>query len=222
MCGRYMLTEIPELLIKMFGLSMPKIRRRYNIAPTQMACALINDVESGGMSFQALSWGLAPFWAKDKTMAARCFNARAETVHEKPTFRAAFRHRRCLIPTNGFYEWRREGRTKTPFYFSPADARMPLVLAGVWEDWTDGTEHVRSFSILTTEANAVMRPVHDRMPVILPETAWRRWVDPQVQNLRELADLLIPCQDTYLASRPVTPYVNDTRNEGVDCIAPLE
>lgn len=220
MCGRFALAEIPELLARILGLAAPKIRPRYNIAPTQAATVVVNDAESGGVAFQDLVWGLTPFWAKDTSMAARCINARAETVHEKPAFRAAYRHRRCLVPATGFYEWRREGRTKTPFYFFPADPAAPLALAGVWEDWTDGVEHRRSFSIITTAANGTMRPVHDRMPVILPESSWPRWLDPEAQNPRRLADMLAPCPDAFLECRQVGPFVNNARNEGAACIEP--
>lgn len=225
MCGRFALEKIDVALAGAFGIPVPDVAPRYNIAPSQMALALVNDPESGGASFQALSWGLAPFWAKDKSLAARCINARAETAHEKPAFRAAFRHRRCLVPATGFYEWRRDGRVKTPFFFTPAvppdTPSEPLVLAGIWEDWTDGTEYLRSLSILTTAANATMRPIHDRMPVILRADAWRRWIAPSVQHPRAIADLLTPCEDTFLMRREVGDYVNDARHEGEACLTPV-
>ncbi len=220
MCGRFALIEINQALALAFDLPVPAIRPRYNIAPSQPVTALLNDPESGGASFQPLSWGLVPFWAKDKSLAARCINARAETAQEKPAFRAAFRHRRCLVPASGFYEWRREGRARTPFYFAPADPGAPLALAGLWEDWTDGTEHLRSLAILTTAANADMLPVHDRMPVVLPPGAWRLWVDPAAQHPRDLLPLLTPRGDGFLARREVGPYVNDARHEGAACAAP--
>ncbi len=220
MCGRFALAEINRELAQAFELPVPEIAPRYNIAPSQSVTAIVNDPESGGISFQPLFWGLVPFWAKDKSLAMRCINARAETAHEKPAFRAAFRHRRCLVPASGFYEWRRESRAKTPFYFAPADSAAPLALAGLWEDWTDGTGHLRSLSILTTAANAVMSPVHDRMPVIIRAESWRLWVDPKVQNPRELAPLLTPCDNALLTRREVGAYVNNARHEGAACIAP--
>lgn len=221
MCGRFALVDINKELARAFDLSIPKAAPRYNIAPTQQVMALVHDPEAGGTAFQSLFWGLVPFWAKDKSLAMRCINARAETAYEKPTFRAAFRHRRCLVPATGFYEWKREGRAKTPFYFSPADSTAPLALAGLWENWTDGTEHLRSLSILTTAANAVMSPIHDRMPVIIQADAWRRWVDPAVQNPWELTTLLTPCDDAFLMRREVGTYVNNARHEGEACIAPM-
>lgn len=220
MCGRFSLSESPAVLAKALGLPVPRVEPRYNIAPMQPVVALVNDAESGGLSFQALRWGLVPFWARDASMAVRCINAKAETVHEKPTFRAAFRHRRCLVPASGFYEWRHEGKAKTPFYFSPANPASPLVLAGIWEDWTDGAEYLRTLSILTTAANATMRPVHDRMPVLLPAEAWRRWLDAGVQHPRALADLLTPYPDGFLRAWRVSPYVNKVGNEGEACIEP--
>ncbi len=201
MCGRFVLEKIDLSFGELFGIPVPECVPRYNIAPSQPVTALINDPESGGASFHILSWGLVPFWAKDKSLAMRCINARSETAHEKPAFRAALRHRRCLVPATGFYEWQREGRTRTPFFFAPAVPSEPLALAGIWEDWTDGTECLRSLSILTTAANAVMRPIHDRMPVILQPDAWLRWLDPAVQHPCEPADLLAPCNAGFLTRR---------------------
>jgi putative SOS response-associated peptidase YedK len=208
MCGRFALSAIPKALAEPFGLEAPAVEPRRDIRPTQAAMILLREPETGKPEFQGLVWGLVPFWAKDKKNATRAINARAETVHDKPTFRAAFRHRRCLIPASGFYEWRREGKVKTPFYFTPADPDAPLIMAGLWEDWTDGVEHLRSFTILTIGANTLMRPIHDRMPVILPEAAWERWLDPAVQRRDEVADLLCPAEEGFLQSRecgPVSP-----------------
>ncbi len=205
MCGRFALEKIDLAFGEAFGIPVPECAPRCNIAPSQSVIALMNVSESGGASFHSLSWGLVPFWAKDKSLAMRCINARSETAHEKPAFRAALRRRRCLIPATGFYEWKREGRTRTPFFFTPAVSSEPLALAGIWEDWTDGTEYLRSLSILTTAANTVMKPVHDRMPVILQAGAWRRWIDPAVQHPREIADLLQPCDDGFLTSRRFSP-----------------
>ncbi len=220
MCGRFALEKIVPAFGEAFGISVPEDTPRYNIAPSQPVTALLNDPESGGASFYPLSWGLVPFWAKDKSLARRCINARSETAHEKPAFRAALQHRRCLVPATGFYEWRREGRAKTPFFFTPDVPSAPLALAGIWEDWTDGTAHLRSLSILTTVANAVMLPIHDRMPVILQPDTWLRWLDPTVQHPGEIADLLAPCDDGFLTRREVGNYVNKTRHEGEACMVP--
>jgi putative SOS response-associated peptidase YedK len=177
---------------------------------------MLRDPETGKSSFQSLSWGLVPCWARDKKNASRAINARAETVAEKPTFRASFRHRRCLVPASGFYEWKREGKVRIPYFCAPAQPDAPLVLAGLWEDWTDGTECLRSFAILTTEANTLMRPIPDRMPVILPEAAWARWMDQAVQRREEVAYMLCPAEDGFLQSRafgPVSGGVADSGSE---------
>lgn len=221
MCGRFALSAIPKPLLEAFGLRAFGIQPRFNIAPTQNAVAILRDNENGNISPQELHWGLVPFWAKDKSNAARAINARAETADQKPTFRAAFRHRRCLIPATGFYEWRREGKTKTPFYFTPADRDNPLVFAGLWEEWTDHVEILHSFTILTTEANADMQSVHDRMPVIIQPNAWEKWLNPAVQGRKELDGILRPCAEGFLQKWVVGAYVNKAGNEGETCIKPV-
>ena len=215
MCGRFALEEIPNGLLDVFGLASPPWSPRYNLAPTDYSPVILD--ENGRTSLQALCWGLVPFWSRDKGIGAWLINARAETADEKPAFRAAFRHRRCLVPASGFYEWKREGRKRTPFYFSPPGAE-PLVMGGLWEEWTGGDEIIRSFAILTSEANADMAPVHDRMPVILKSGDWARWLDPRVRRKSELADLLRPVADGFLASRVVGSYVNKPGNEGAECL----
>lgn len=190
MCGRFALAEIPKPLADLFGLPVPTIKPRRTIAPTQPVTVLLRDPERAGPEFQDIIWGLVPFWSKDKKMMAKCFNARSETAHEKPAFRAAFRHRRCLVPVSGFYEWKTEGKTKTPYYFTAANPGEPMVLAGLWEDWTDGHEYLRTATILTMAANGIMLPVHDRMPVVLPPECWNAWLDTRIQNRNELERLL--------------------------------
>lgn len=217
MCGRFAFTGIPDALIEAHDLERRRLLARYNIGPMQTGTIVLFDPDRQRVEDQDLNWGLVPTWAKDKSMAARCINARAETVSEKPTFRAAFRYRRCLVPVSGFYEWRREGKTKTPFYFS-SPTNVPLILAGLWEDWTDHVEHYRSFTILTTQANTVMQPIHDRMPVILPPDAWNRWLNPKPDHPTGLDDLLRPAPDDYLQCNQVSDYVNRVENEGPECV----
>ena len=221
MCGRFALEFIPGPLLEAFGLSAPPLPPRYNVAPTQTAPALLRDPDSGRPALQPLLWGLVPFWARDAAGAARLINARLETAAEKPAFRAAFRHRRCLIPASGFYEWRREGKARQPFYFSPGDGEPGLVLAGLWEDWSRDGVHVRSFAILTSAADALVKPYHDRMPVVLPESLWRDWLHPRLQHPKDIEALLARPAENRLQCRPVSPFVNKVENEGPGCIGPL-
>jgi putative SOS response-associated peptidase YedK len=212
MCGRFLLFSDGPTLAARFDLtSFPELAPRYNIAPTQPVAA----VRAGGAGREcvALRWGLVPSWARDARQAP--INARAETAAEKPTFRAAFRKRRCLVPADGFYEWATLGRRKQPFCFRPWDER-PLALAGVWERWDGPAGPVESCAILTTEANDLVRPVHDRMPVILPERHWPAWLDAGLQDAGALAPLLRPFPSDALRAYPV----GDPRQDGPDCLTP--
>ncbi|MBN2713337.1 MAG: SOS response-associated peptidase [Planctomycetes bacterium] len=194
MCGRFACSEIPKALAEFFGIPCPSdLPPRENIAPSMNVSALIRDEASNAPVFAWLKWGLLPFWAKDKNMGARMFNARAETAHVKPSFRAAMRHRRCLIPADGFYEWRKEGEGKKP-YLITINREFPMVFAGLWELWEEPAgEIILSCTILTTATNEAIRPFHDRMPVILPPKAWEIWMDRNIQSHRDLARLLRPC-----------------------------
>lgn len=182
MCGRFACSKIPKILTDLLGAPPPAdFEPRRNIAPSLPVCALIRDEQSGRAVFDWLRWGLVPAWARDPKIGARMFNARAETAAEKPAFRAAFRRRRCLIPADGFYEWHKDGRLRTPYYIDLPDA--PMVLAGLWETWSDPQGGVlRSCAILTVDANEAIRPLHDRMPVILPPAAWAAWMNPQTRD----------------------------------------
>ena len=205
MCGRFACSEIPKPLAEAFGLSVPEyLPARRNIAPSLPVTSLIRDDVTGKAAFTWIQWGLVPFWAKDKAIGNRMFNARAETAHEKPSFRAAFRHRRCLIPADGFFEWKKEGKRKSPYFVTLTDA--PMVVAGLWETWTgSGKEVLQSCTILTTEANDAMRPLHDRMPVILHPEDWALWMNTQVQNRRDLEHLLRPYESDRLRIEEGSP-----------------
>jgi len=182
MCGRFACSKIPKVLAELLDAPPPPdFVPRLNIAPSLPVCALIRDEPSGRAVFDWLRWGLVPGWARDPQIGARMFNARAETAAEKPAFRAAFRRRRCLIPADGFYEWHKDGRLRTPYYIDLPD--VPMVLAGLWETWSDPQGGVlRSCAILTVDANEAIRPLHDRMPVILPPAAWAAWMNPQARD----------------------------------------
>lgn len=177
MCGRFTSLLTPELLRVIYGISAPSaMDARYNIAPTQQVLVVRNN-QAGTREAAWLRWGLIPPWAQDSTIGARMINARSETVHEKPSFRQAIKNRRCLLPASGFYEWARSGSLKTPHYITSQDG-SPLTFAGIWEQWTPSSgEPVQSVTILTTRANDLMAPIHDRMPVLLPEEDHAIWLD---------------------------------------------
>lgn len=220
MCGRYSLSASGEKLAEQFQLAeIPELAPRYNIAPTQEVAVVRQCAE--GRQLALLRWGLIPSWAKDPSIGARMINARAETVAEKPAFRSAFVRRRCLVPADGFYEWKRTAGGKQPFFFQMRDGR-PLAFAGLWEQWKspDGGQ-IESYTILTTDANELLRPVHDRMPVILPPDAYDLWLDPDVQKPDVLLALLHPYPEEAMTAYPVSMRVNSPANDDPQCIAPV-
>lgn len=221
MCGRFTLNKSGEAIASAFQLiEVPQVQPRYNIAPTQLVPTVLRTAENSKRQFHELRWGLIPSWAKDPQMGARLINARAETVTEKPSFRSAFRQRRCLVIADGFYEWQRQERKKQPFYFR-LENEQPFAFAGLWERWRspDG-EEIQSCTILTTEANEILRPIHDRMPVILDSKDYDLWLDPAVQNT-ELLQLLRPYQSEAMTSYAVSTKVNNPANNTPECINSL-
>jgi putative SOS response-associated peptidase YedK len=216
MCGRFLLFSDASSLASHFDLtSLPELLPRYNIAPTQPVLAV--RAAGSGREAALLRWGMVAPWAKDTRQAP--INARAETAADKPTFRHALRKRRCLVPASGFYEWAAVGGRKQPYCFRPWDER-PWAFAGLWERWEGEGTPVESCAILTTEANELVRPVHDRMPVILPERHWAAWLDPQVQDAGALVPLLRPFPSDAMRAYPVGPLVNNPRNDGPACLEP--
>ena len=233
MCGRYSQTQSAETIAEAFLLeAMPELIPRYNIAPTQNVSTVLVTPEQPSRQHHLLRWGLIPSWAKDKTMGNRLINARAETIAEKPSFRAAFKRRRCLILADGFYEWRRSesSKQKQPFYFQMRDrprtdgsVRMPFAFAGLWEHWQDSAgEIINSCTILTTEANELLRTIHHRMPVILNPVDYDLWLDPTVQEADVLHPLLRPYAAAKMMAYPVSTLVNSPKNNHPDCIEPVE
>ncbi|MBK1718674.1 SOS response-associated peptidase [Thiocystis violacea] len=194
---------------------------RYNIAPGSAIRAARLDGD-GRRLLSALRWGLIPSWARDRNLGYRTINARAETVADKPTFRAAFRHRRCLIPADGFYEWQATDTGKQPYYIRRKDDQ-PLALAGLWEEWTDRAsgETIHSGTIIVTDANALMRPIHDRMPVILAPEDHAFWLDPGTASRPALRALLRPCDPDALIAYPVSRRVNKATEDDPSLIEPL-
>ena len=217
MCGRFTQRADSKRLAKEFEVAeVPAVEARYNIAPTQDILAVYESPDGREMTFY--KWGLIPSWAKDASMGARLINARSETAAEKPAFRAAFKQRRCIIPADGFYEWQRiEGR-KQPFFFRMRDER-PFGFAGLWERWEgEGGRVLNSCAILTTEANEVLRPVHDRMPVILHPEDYELWLDSDVRKLDLVKEVLRPYPAGEMTGYPVGASVNSPRNQGAGLV----
>ena len=191
MCGRYVVkSPSAKLKVKFHLDEVPLFEPRYNVAPTQLVPAVRQ--EDGKRRLAMLRWGLIPSWAKDAKIGYRLINARSDTVATKPSFRSAFKRRRCLVAADGFYEWKRDGKVKQPFFIHRRDEE-PFAFAGLWEGWEnpeDGKE-VQSCSLTTTEANELMAPIHDRMPVILAESAYDRWLDAG-EPVSDLQSLLKP------------------------------
>lgn len=222
MCGRFTLHASPEEVAVWFGLSEPPpLAPRYNIAPTQPV-GIVRRAPDGGREWSLVLWGLIPSWAKDPLIGARMINARSETAAEKPSFRAAMRRRRCLVPANGFYEWMRAGKLKQPYFIHIKDGGV-MAMAGLWESWTgpDGSR-IDSCTILTTEANELIAPLHDRMPVILAPEDFDDWLgegaDASVQDLDRLRHLMRPYPAEQMATYAVSRHVNNPRHEGAECI----
>lgn len=222
MCGRFSM-HIPAKSIAEFFLTLnlqdQQIEPRYNIAPTQgvlaVLCAPSQPKQRRAMY---LHWGLIPSWAKDCKIAAKLTNARSETLREKPSFRGAYQYRRCLLPASGFFEWMRTGKHKQPMYITGSQ-QQPLALAGLWEHWSGAEgEEISSVTIITTEPNKIMEPIHDRMPVILARRDFDAWLDPGLNDTRLLDRLLRPCPESWLETWPVSAYVSNFRNQGPRCI----
>ena len=193
---------------------------RYNIAPSTMVPAIRAASEPGSREGVALQWGLVPFWSKDAKSGAKLANARSEGIAAKPAFREPFRKRRCVVPASGFYEWQTVGRLKQPWFFQMTD-ESPFVFAGLWERWRspDGVE-VQTCSLITTSANEIVSPLHDRMPVILRGNTIDTWLDRSISEPALLEPLLAPLPGHEMKATPVSALVNSVRNEGPECIEP--
>jgi len=222
MCGRFSLSTPPEEVARHFGLGeTPELLPRFNVAPTQDVAVVRVSARSGKRRLEPRRWGLVPHWAKDPRIGHRLINARAETLREKPAFREAFRLRRCLVPADGFYEWGRGPSGRRPFHVRRTSGG-PFAIAGLYERWRgpEGAEIV-SCTLVTTDANEAVAPVHDRMPVIVPPEAYAAWLDPELCDPARLAGLLRPAPADALVLVPVGPRVNDPRHDDPECVAPL-
>ena len=235
MCGRMVLTRTAHELGEIFDAEPDapdcELGPRYNVAPSQDVLALRGG-SGGGRALARLHWGLIPSWARERAVGYRMINARSETAAEKPSFRKALRARRCIVPADGFYEWQSPSEedprfgnrpkrkpTKIPHFFRNPAGRT-LAIAGLWESWTDtGTgEVVESCTLLTTEANDDVRPVHHRMPVFLDAKDYAVWLDPDLSDIEPLQALMVPAPDGLLEATRVSVWVNNPRNEDARCI----
>jgi putative SOS response-associated peptidase YedK len=237
MCGRFVSSSSPDAIAEYFGATFAgeTLGENYNVAPTNDVYGVVADSD-GNLRLELFHWGLIPIWAKDRKIGAKMINARAESLAEKPAYKGIFRKHRCLIPMDGFYEWKAgtvdgpvtaKGKpAKQPMYFQSANGE-PLAVAGLWTAWRDPAagkdgEWLHSTTVITTSANSTMRPVHDRMPVILPRSLWAEWLDPDNHDTDRLGQLLLPADDDVLTVQPVSTDVNNVRNNGPELIAPTD
>jgi len=221
MCGRFTLRTPTPVLVTTFRVNtFPELGPRFNIAPTQQVAVVRNrDAERQAV---AMHWGLVPSWAKDPKIGNRMMNARSETAASKPSFRAAFQRRRCLVVADGYYEWKRIGKQKQPFLVRLHDDR-PFAMAGLWESWQgnengSSAEPMLSCTILTTDSNELTSDLHDRMPVILAEANWNAWLEPIGDSSDPLQSLMVAHPSDEMKMDPVSTYVNNSRNEGPGCV----
>jgi len=215
MCGRFALILTPAELEKIFGLRLDEeFNPRYNIAPSQTVPVITYQEKDKKKKISIMKWGLVPSWTKDSSY--RMINARSETIQEKPSFRSAFQRRRALIPANGFFEWKREENTKTPYFIGMQEMKA-FAFAGLWERWVHDNNFLETFTILTTEANELVRPIHDRMPVIMPEKDYDRWLNPSTE-LSHLIPLLAPYPEDKMQAYPISKLVNNPKNDGPEIL----
>ena len=228
MCGRYRLTAKERWLSSYFNLDPADVHwaARWNVAPTDEVAVIRQDLKQPRRVFSLMRWGLIPYWAKDASVAPKAINAMSETAAEKPLFREAFRKRRCLIPADGFYEWKQVGpKLKQPYNIGLADDGL-FAFAGLWERWKNqSNEAIETCTILTTDANAMIQDIHDRMPVILRPDDYDLWLDPGLTDPKQVAELLKPFDARLMRKYPVSTTVNRAGNDGPECaqeIAPPE
>lgn len=222
MCGRFTASfEFREIKVRYkLQSDLPLLPRRYNIAPSQEVPVIIQN--GGKNELKIMRWGLVPSWAPDRSIANRMINARAESITEKPSFRRLVESRRCLIPADGFYEWRREGSGKVPMWFH-LKKKEPFAFAGLWDVWRDVEgEILHSFTIITTVPNALLRRIHNRMPVIFDPLQARQWLDPRLSTRdADIAAVLAPFPSELMESHDVSPLVNKPEFDSSDCINPI-
>jgi putative SOS response-associated peptidase YedK len=223
MCGRFTLRTPMKDVVKLFDLALGADDgalgqpARFNIAPSQRVAAVRFDAEQNGRALAWLQWGLVPPWADDPSIGNQMINARAESVATKPAFREALRRRRCLVPADGFYEWKRQDGSKQPYYVRLKTER-PFAFAGLWEHWRRGHLAIESCTIITTDANELVRPLHDRMPVIIDVQDFQQWLDPDVQDPKIVQPLLATYPADKMTAYPVSRMVNRPGFDAPECI----
>ncbi|HVL36240.1 MAG TPA: SOS response-associated peptidase [Burkholderiales bacterium] len=220
MCGRYALHASPEVIALQFGLAEPPaLQPSYNICPgTELL--VVRAERDGRRSAEPRRWGLVPAWAKDPAIGHKLANARGETVAEKPAFRSAFRFSRCLVPASGFYEWKTVAGRKLPYYIRPADEQL-FALAGLCERWQGPQGELRTVSLITTEPNALMADIHDRMPVLVPPERYAEWLDPHNRDGARLQAFLAPYPPERMRAHPVSTRVNRPQHDDAALIEPV-
>ncbi|WP_224981967.1 SOS response-associated peptidase [Geomonas agri] len=219
-CGRFAVDVPAKVLSESLGLAeVPNLAPRYNVAPTQEV-AVVREGADGDNRLDLLYWGLIPAWAKERSIGYKMINARSETLQEKPSFRQAFKYRRCVIPASGFYGWRHEGKAKIPHYIRIREG-LPMLFAGLWETWKSPEgEQVESFTILTTGANRLLESIHERMPVILHPDECGRWLDRHLTDPTPLSVFFQPYPADLLEMWQVSPLVNTPKYDSCELIAP--
>lgn len=246
MCGRFVSSSSPETIAEYFGATFggETLPPNHNVAPTNDVYGVVAEPD-GSTRLEAFHWGLVPSWAKDRKIGAKLINARAETLAAKPAFKGVFRRHRCIVPMDGFYEWQAgsadgpltaKGKPAKQPMFIHSRGGEPLAVAGLWAAWKDPAAQdtrsadgdggpdgwLHSVTVVTTAANATMRPIHDRMPVILPHSAWAEWLDPNMHDTERLSELLVPACDDVLTMHAVSTDVNNVRNKGAELVEPID
>lgn len=224
MCGRYTLKTDRSKIEEHFGLeNVPAFEPRFNLAPTQDGLVVRPGKEPGTRTAAMLRWGLIPSWAKERANLPLMINARCESAASRPAFRDAFKRRRCIIVTDGFYEWSKHGTKKMPYRFTVGDEEL-FGMAGLWDRWcppgTDADETLETFTVITTVANDVLAPYHDRMPVILPRELYDDWMNPLLSDRETLQRMLMPFSSMHMAAHAVSPKVNNIKNDDPTCLEP--
>ena len=223
MCGRFAQQRPSSELAEIFDADdlADDPGARYNVAPTDDALVVVQREDRRAVT--RYRWGFIPHWATDRRVGSRQINARGERLAASPVFREAFRRRRCVVPVDAFYEWRRTDGARQPYRIARVDGR-PIPLAGLWAGWRDPEtdQVVRTFTIVTTTPNGAIGQIHDRMPVVLSDDTWRRWIDLELPDVGELHGLIVPAPDGLLIAHPVSTLVNNVRNDGPMLLEPIE
>src|SRR5262245_51633091 len=224
MCGRYRLSRRKQIIEESFDTAdwQDDWSPRYNIAPTQPVPVIRQHPKEPVRQISLMKWGLVPNWARDASIASSTINAKSETASEKPAFRDPFKYRRCLIPADGFYEWKRSGSSKQPYCFEVQNGEV-FAFAGLWDGWKDADgQWIKTCSILTTLPNAVTATVHNRMPVILDRECYELWLDPSVTSVEVISELLKPFDARLMRCYPISAKVNHVANDDEECSRPVE